>query len=446
MTTSTTPGPLRNWAKNHTYRATVLHEPTSVAELQELVAGATRLRALGSRHCFNDIADSDALVSLGALPEVVEVDEDARTARVTGGIRYGTLAGHLHPRGWAVHNLASLPHISVAGAVATATHGSGDRSGNLASAVRGLEIVRSDGELVTLTADDADLAGAVVGLGALGVVTAVTLAIEPTYDVAQEVRTGLPWEAALEHLDEITASADSVSLFTDWRGDAVGQVWRKVRVPAGTGAEAAGGTARAVGTGGATGGGVSGSAADVRHFGALAAEMQMHPLAGVDPRSTTAQLGVPGPWHERLPHFRMEFTPSHGEELQSEYLVGREHAADALRAVRAMADRVAPLLLVSEIRTIAADDLWLSTAYRRESVGLHFTWKPQQDDVAALLPDLEEALAPFDARPHWGKLFADRNRSLARLYPRMDDFRDLVARMDPRATFRNDYLTRHVLN
>lgn len=419
MSTTTTPGPLRNWAKNHTYRAEALHQPSTLEALQELVASAPHIRALGSRHCFNDIADSDALVSLERMPEVVEVDEASRTVRVSGGIRYGTLAGHLHARGWAVHNLASLPHISVAGAVATATHGSGDRSGNLATAVRGMEIVQSDGELVTLTADDADLAGAVVHLGALGVVVGLTLGVEPTYDVAQEVRTGLPWDAAIEHFDEITASADSVSLFTDWRGDAVGQVWRKTRAPAG--------------------------AADPRHFGALAAEAQVHPLAGVDPVSTTAQLGVPGPWHERLPHFRMEFTPSHGDELQSEYLVPREHAPDALRAVREMADRVAPLLLISEVRTIASDDLWLSTAYGRESVGLHFTWKPLQPDVMALLPALEEALAPFAARPHWGKLFADADRALAGLYPRMGEFRELVGRMDPRGAFRNDFLERHVL-
>lgn len=419
MSTTTTPGPLRNWAKNHTYLAGALHQPSTLEAVQEIVSSAPRIRALGSRHCFNDIADSDALVSLERMPEVVEVDEASRTVRVSGGIRYGTLAGHLHARGWAVHNLASLPHISVAGAVATATHGSGDRSGNLATAVRGMEIVRSDGELVTLTADDADLAGAVVHLGALGVVVGLTLEVEPTYDVAQEVRTGLPWDAALEHFDEITASADSVSLFTDWRGDAVGQSWRKTRVPEG--------------------------AVDVRHFGALAAEVQVHPLAGVDPISTTAQLGVPGPWHERLPHFRMEFTPSHGDELQSEYLVPREHAPDALRAVRAMADRVAPLLLISEVRTIASDDLWLSTAYGRESVGLHFTWKPLQPDVMALLPALEEALAPFAARPHWGKLFADADRALAGLYPRMGEFRELVGRMDPRGAFRNDFLERHVL-
>ncbi|WP_182113281.1 MULTISPECIES: D-arabinono-1,4-lactone oxidase [unclassified Actinotalea] len=410
----------RTWAGNYAYRAATLYRPGSVAELQEVVAAAPRVRALGSRHSFNDVADSDALVSLDALPDLVELDAHARTVRVGGGTRYGALAARLHAAGWALHNLASLPHIAVAGAVATATHGSGDRSGNLASAVRGLELVRSDGELVTLGPDDADLAGAVVGLGALGVVVALTLEVEPTYEVAQEVRTGLPWDAVLENLDEITGSADSVSLFTDWRGDAVGQVWRKTRVAAG-------------------------APRDVRHFGAPPAQREMHPLSGVDPRFTTAQRGVPGPWHERLPHFRMEFTPSNGDEIQSEYLVPREHAPDALRAVRAMADRVAPLLLVSEVRTVASDDLWLSTASGRESVALHFTWAPRQADVEALLPDLEAALAPFDARPHWGKVFADRDRDLARLYPRMADFRALTERMDPRGALRNDYLARHVL-
>ncbi len=416
-----------NWAGNLTYGATVVHHPRSVAELAEVVARAPRIRALGSRHCFNDLADSAELVSLDRLAEEIEVDAEARTVRVGGGVRYGTLATDLHRRGWAVHTMASLPHISVAGAVATATHGSGDRSGNLASAVRGLEMVTSDGTQVHLTTR-AELDGAVVGLGALGVVTALTLAVEPTFDVAQQVDTLLPWEVALEHLDEITASADSVSLFTDWTGDTVAQVWRKTRVPTGSPA---------------------GAVAEPRRFGATPATVEVHPLPDVDPRATTAQLGVPGPWHERLPHFRMEFTPSHGDELQSEYLVPREHAAAALRSVRAIADRVAPLLLVSEVRTVAADQLWMSTAYRRPSVALHFTWRPGQGAVEAVLPTLERALAPFDPRPHWGKLFtadgAGAPERIAELYPRLGDFRSLVARTDPRGAFRNAFLDRHGL-
>ncbi|KRD42922.1 FAD-binding protein [Cellulomonas sp. Root930] len=412
---------LTNWAGNYTYRAGVVHHPGSVEELQELVAGAPRIRALGTRHCFNDLADDPAaLVVLDGLEAAPEIDADARTVTVTAGTRYGTLAQHLHPAGWAVHNLASLPHISVAGAVATATHGSGDRSRNLAAAVAALELVGPDGTVRTVRRGDDDFAGSVVALGALGVATRVTLDIEPTFDVAQEVHLDLPWAAALEHLDELTSSADSVSLFTDWTGDTIAQVWRKTRV-------------------------TPGYRLRTELFGATPADGPRHPLPGIDPVNCTAQLGEPGPWHDRLPHFRMDFTPSNGDELQSEYLVPRAHAVAALEAIRALSDRIAPLLQVTEVRTIAGDDLWLSTAEGGDRVGLHFTWQPRQPEVEALLPTIEAALAPFGARPHWGKLFADAGRDLARLYPRWDDFRSLVARTDPDGVFRNDFLDRHVL-
>ncbi|WP_124341878.1 D-arabinono-1,4-lactone oxidase, partial [Cellulomonas algicola] len=277
------------------------------------------------------------------------------------------------------------------------------------------------GSLRHVARGDDDFAGSVVALGALGVAARVTLDVEPTFLVAQEVHVDLPWDAVLTDLDAITSSADSVSLFTDWTGDAVQQVWRKTRV------------------------GADGYERRTELFGAAPADGPRHPLPGIDPVSCTQQLGVPGPWHERLPHFRLEFTPSNGDELQSEYLVPRAHAVDALAAVRGLADVVSPLLQVSEVRTIAADDLWLSTAYGDDRVGLHFTWKPLQPQVEAVLPTLESALQPFDARPHWGKLFADPGRDLARLYPRWDDFAALVARTDPDGKFRNDFIARHVL-
>lgn len=412
---------LRNWAGNHIYPATTVHRPTTVVQVQELVAASPRLRVVGSRHCFNDIVDSASLVDLAAMPPLLEVNPERRTVRVGAAVRYGVLANELHRRGWALHNMASLPHISVAGAVATATHGSGDRSANLATAVAGLEIVTADGSLLTLTRGDPELTGAVVGLGALGVVTALTLDIEPTYDVAQEVHTGLVWSAVLDDLDGVFGSADSVSLFTDWRGPSVAQVWRKSRV--------------------------TGSRRPwlPEAHGATAAPAPLHPLPGADPASTTQQLGIPGPWHERLPHFRMDFVPSAGEEVQTEYFVDRRDAEAAIEAVRRLGELLAPTLLVSEIRTIAADDLWLSMAYGRDSVGLHFTWKPRQAEVEALLLPLEEALAPFGPRPHWGKAFADADRAVARRYPRLDDFRALAARLDPAGMFGNDFLTRHVL-
>lgn len=427
----------RNWAGNLTYAAAAVHHPTTLDELCAVIAGARRLRPLGTRHCFNEIADTtgdqvclDRLGVTADLPPgaaapvtdaTAHLDTGTRTVTVTGGARYGELGAYLHERGWALHNLASLPHICVAGAVATATHGSGDASRNLAGAVVGLELVTADGTVRTLTADDPELAGAVVSLGALGVVSRLTLRVEPTYAVAQEVHTGLAWDAALAHLDELTASADSVSLFTTWR-DGVDQVWRKSRVPDG---------------------GRFTPRADL--FGAVPAATKLHPLAGIDPVSCTEQLGAPGPWHTRLPHFRLEFTPSNGDELQSEYLVPRAHAVAALEALRSLAHRIAPVLQVSEIRTVAGDDLWLSTAHGGDRVALHFTWLPDGPGVAALLPALEDALAPFDARPHWGKLFAGGPGRAAELYPRLADFRTLVERLDPAGTFRNAFLDRHVL-
>jgi xylitol oxidase len=417
---------LTTWAGNLTYSAARVHEPRTVAEVQEVVASAAHVRALGTRHCFNDLADTPHdLVRLDALDPDVVLDAQARTVTVSAGTRYGTLARAIHPQGWALHNLASLPHISVAGAVATATHGSGDRSQNLAAAVAALDLVTADGSVLHLRRGDADFPGAVVGLGALGVVVRVTLDVEPAYDVAQEVHEDLPWDAVLSELDAVTGSADSVSLFTDWAGPAVRQVWRKTRLAPGEAYE---------------------RRADL--FGARPAPGPLHPLPGIDPVNCTEQLGRPGPWHERLPHFRLEFTPSNGDELQSEYLLPRQHAVEAIERLRALAPVVAPLLQVSEIRTVAGDDLWLSSAYGGDRVGLHFTWQPRQAEVEAVLPRIEAALAPLGARPHWGKLFASvagPDGDTRTLYPRLDDFRALVGRLDPQGTFRNAFVERHVL-
>jgi xylitol oxidase len=393
-----------------------------VQELQEAVAGAEKIRALGSRHSFNDIADSPGiLASLEGLDPEIHINEQDMTVTVSGGIRYGTLASELHRRGFALHNLASLPHISVAGAVATATHGSGDRNGNLATAVAGLELVTADGSVLTVHRGDADFAGMVVGLGALGIVTRLTLDIEPSYQVSQSVFENLDWNLVLENFDDVTSAAYSVSLFTDWSGPTIGQAWLKRRAgdPGQPGAESG-------------------------FFGGKAAAEPRHPLPGVPGSSCTQQLGVAGPWSDRLAHFRMEFNPSKGEELQSEYLISREHAADALRTMRRLSDVVTPLLLVGEIRTVAADNLWLSPNYNRDGIGLHFTWRQDQPAVEAVLPVLEAELAPFAARPHWGKLFDGDAAAVGPLYPRFGDFTALAERLDPAGKFRNRFLDRKV--
>lgn len=412
----------RNWAGNYGYQAPRIAHPANMAELQDLVANAGKVSALGSRHSFNDIADtSGTLVVLDLLDAGISVDTQNMTVTVSGGTRYGTLAAELQRRGFALHNLASLPHISVAGAVATATHGSGDGNGNLATAVAALELVTADGTVITARRGDPGFAGMVVGLGALGIVSRLTLDIEPSFDVAQTVFEGLDWGQILESFDALTSSAYSVSLFTDWSGSTVGQAWLKNR------------TDRAVLPAGLP-----------EFFSGAPATQARHPLPGVSGSNCTQQLAVPGPWSDRLAHFRMEFTPSKGDELQSEYLIPREHAVEALRAMRSLSGLVTPLLLIGEVRTIAADELWLSPNYGRDGIGLHFTWRQDEPAVRALLPLLEAELAPFAARPHWGKLFHGDAASLAPLYPRFADFTALAGRLDPAGKFRNAFLDRTV--
>jgi xylitol oxidase len=355
------------------------------------------------------------------LDRVVSLDREARTVTAEAGITYGALSRFLDGEGYGLHNMASLPHISVAGAYATATHGSGDANGNLATAVAGMEIVTADGALVELSRDDAAFCGAVVGLGALGAVTRITLDVEPAFKMAQEVYGRLPVAQLDENFDEITSSAYSVSLFTDWQGDTINQVWRKHRI----------------GQGGAV-------RTTASFFGASRATKKLHPLDGVSAENCTDQMDIVGSWCERLPHFRMEFTPSNGEELQSEYLLPRQHAVAAMRGIRELRDALAPHLFISEVRTVAADSLWMSPCYQRDCVGIHFTWKQHWPEVERLLPLIEAQLEPFEARPHWGKLFTMAPERVRSLYERLTDFKRLVRSFDPEGKFTNSFVQRYV--
>ncbi len=409
-----------NWAGNYTYRATQIHHPASLDELRAIVAHAPKIHALGSRHCFNDIADSAELITLEGLDQPIEIDKTARTVTVGAGVLYGTLAVALEREQLALHNMASLPHISVGGAVATATHGSGDANGNLATAVSAVELVTSDGDLLQFSRGDDDFAGVVVGLGALGVVTRLTLDVQPSYLVQQQVFEHLPWDLLFDRFDEVMSSTDSVSIFTDY-GDDVGQLWRKSRV-------------------------------DPEHpqpvlddfLGAMAATQMLHPVPTISPEACTDQLGVPGSWMDRLPHFRMDAIPASGAEIQSEYMVPRHSAVAAIRAIRELAPAIRPHLWTSEIRTVAADDLWMSTAYGTDTVCIHFSFRLEPEAVDGLLPIIEATLAPFNARPHWGKLFFATAGELEPRYERMSDFRRLAERLDRRGAFRNAFLDRHL--
>ena len=414
----------QNWAGNLTFAADDVAQPNSVSQIQEIVRRSHRVRTLGTRHSFNDIADTTGtLISLAQLDHVVRLDATSRTVTIEGGVRYGQLGEYLNARGYALRNMASLPHISVAGACATATHGSGVRNGNLATAVSAMEVVTSDGERDALSrvthGDEFD--GTVVSLGALGVITQLTLDIVPTFQVRQDVYEHLPLAAAVSHFDDIQQMAYSVSLFTDWANDRFAQVWLKREVAADIAADA-----------------------PRELFGATLAAADLHPLPGLSAESCTAQMGVRGPWCERLPHFRMEFTPSHGAELQSEYFVPYQHAGDALHAIMRIGGDISQALLVSEVRTIAADALWMSPCYRTACIAIHFTWTPDWTAVRRVLPLIESALAPFNPRPHWGKLFTMSADEVRSRYERLPDFRRLVEDHDPVGKFSNTFVDRYV--
>jgi xylitol oxidase len=415
---------LTNWAGNLEYSTESLYAAKSLDEVQDFVKKQAKLKVLGSRHCFNNIADSkDTFLSLKALDEIVSLDPHARAVTVDAGITYGQLSPLLHNKGFALHNLASLPHISVAGACTTATHGSGEKNGNLATAVSGLEFVTASGDVVKLSRqqDGEFFKGAVVGLGALGVITKITLDIQPTYQMRQYVYENLSFSAMKDHFDAIEASAYSVSLFTDWQNQRFSEVWLKSRAEKG----------QAFG-------------AKPEFFGAKLATKNLHPIAELSAENCTEQMGVLGPWYERLPHFRMGFTPSAGKELQSEYFVPRQHAVEAILAVERLRDQITPHLLITEIRAIAADDLWMSPCYQQPCVTIHFTWKQDWPAVSKLLPIIEKELAPFRARPHWGKLFTTSPKELHSIYEKFPEFLALTKKFDPNGKFRNDFLTTNI--
>ena len=415
---------LTNWAGNLEYGTGRLYAATSLVDVQRFVKANNQFKVLGTRHCFNEIANSTTqFLSTRRLDKVVALDPKAQTVTIESGMSYGQLCPYLDQQGFALHNLASLPHISVAGACSTATHGSGSKNENLAAQVSALELVTASGDLLKLTRDkDGDtLRAAVVGLGALGVITKITLDLQPTFTMKQYVYENLPLDQLKQNFDAIEASAYSVSLFTDWQKQRVNEVWLKSRADAEPKFKA-----------------------EPEFFGAKLATKNLHPIAELSAENCTEQMGVPGPWYERLPHFRMGFMPSAGKELQSEYFVPRQHAVEAILAVERLRDLVGPHLLISEIRTIAADDLWMSTAYKRDSVAIHFTWKQDWPAVSKLLPEIERELTPFSPRPHWGKLFTISPTQLRSRYERLPEFIALAKELDPQRKFSNHFLDRNI--
>jgi len=399
------------WSGTHTFQAARLVTPRTIEEAAELVASHDTIRAIGTRHSFNDLADGATLISMLDIAPDLELDEARAQVTVGAGTRYGVLAAWLNDRGWALKNMGSLPHISVAGANATGTHGSGNLNGVLATSIAAIELITASGELRRIARGDDDFEGSLIALGALGVVSRVTLDVVPEFAMRQDVFLGVPWEAVTERLEETTSAGYSVSVFTTWDEPALSRVLVKSRAGEAVGEEFHG--------------------------------VRVTSKGAPDPRDNrTPQDGSVGPWMLRLPHFRLDRVPSDGDEIQTEYFVDRADGSAAIAAVRELAADIAPLLITTELRTTASDDLWLSMAYRRESLAIHFTWRNMPAEVAAVLPRIEAALAPFGARPHWGKWHAMTADRITDLYPRMTDFRALRDRMDPARKFDNAHLRR----
>jgi len=415
---------LKNWAGNLEYGTDRLYTPESMVQLVELVKKYNKVKVLGTRHCFNTIADSkDNFISLKQMNKVADLDAVARTVTIEAGINYGQLCPYLDSKGFALHNLASLPHISVAGACTTATHGSGLKNGNLSTAVAAIEFVTAAGETVTLhrDKDGEKFYAAVVGLGGIGIITKLTLDLQPAFKMRQDVFEQLPMAQLKDHFEEIAGAGYSVSFFTDWQSDNINEVWIKSKITEGVNIDFAAG-----------------------FFGAKAATKNLHPIADLSAENCTEQMGVPGAWYERLPHFKMGFTPSSGVELQSEYFVPRKHAVEAIQAVAKLGKLVGPHLLISEIRTIDADNYWMSPCYKQPSAAIHFTWKQDWPAVKKILPVIEKELTPFAAKPHWGKLFTMAPVHLASMYEKLPAFRKMLKEHDPTGKFRNAFLDRYI--
>lgn len=421
----TTTVPRENWSGTYHFHTNNVFQPKNAAEVASAIDSVKGVRALGTRHSFNGIADStSAQISTLALKEVT-VNAAMHTVTAGGGIRLGELAEIIDKQGWALHNLPSLPHISLAGCISTATHGSGIKNGNISTAIRGIEFVSADGKLHTLSRDKNPdvLPGAAVALGALGVITNLTVDVHPRFDVAQTVYQNLSFDQLEHHLVDIMGAAYSVSLFTHWQNNRADQVWLKRRVEAG-----------------------QKPPMPETFYGATLAKKKLHPASTeMDATGCTEQGGIVGPWYERLPHFKLAFTPSSGHEIQTEYFVPLEHGYEAIRAVETLRDRITPHLIVTELRTIAADQLWMSMAYERPSLAIHFTWKPEAEAVLDVLPAIEEKLAPFHPRPHWAKVFTMSKQQIEAHYPRLKDFRELVRTYDPNGRFANEFLRNSVL-
>ncbi len=412
-----------NWSGHTSFTARRYHEPTSVEEIQDIVSSSSQVRVIGSRHSFNGIADSSVdQLWLGAMNQKVIIDTLNKKATVPAGITYTELCPVLEETGFALTNLASLKHITVAGAVTTATHGSGNGVGNLATVVSGVEMVSANGDLVEYTREqNPDIfPGVVVSLGALGIITRYTLDLVPSFLIQQDSYENIPFSEVYEHYGEITNSAYSVSLFPTWQNDYCETLVLKRKASS-----------------------KEPLSTPDTFFGARSRPPEKARKAS-EGRSYSP-FGKPATWHESLPHYSLHEPEKMGNELQSEYFLPRENLVEALKAVQSLKEDLEPILGGSEIRSVAADDLWMSPANGQDIVGIHFNWLKKWDGIKLFLPKLEAALRPYSAMPHFGKLFHMGHEELKEVYPALNNFRKLILESDPEGKFNNDFIKKYIL-
>ncbi len=411
---------MKNWAGNLSFSSKEFIEIDSVKKLQTIVSNARGIKVLASGHSFSDIADTkDTLISIKNLSFEIGIDSNKREALVPAGMQYSDVSRYLEKHGWAVSNMASLGEVTIAGAILTGTHGSGSSNGILSTAVIGFEMVLESGSILTTDRENSsDFPGFIVSLGALGVFTKYKLKIVPSFSIRQVVYENINIESIANNFDLVFDRAYSVSFFSNWAQNSTGQIWMKFLD-------------------------------DSKPFNISSdwidgnlAKVKQHPVKINDASPCTDQLATSGKWLDRLPHFKLNSSPVSGDEVQTEYLVDRRYVKQYISELAEIGDEIASKVYTTEIRTIKADDLWLSGAYERETVGFHFTWR-KSDSLVNFLPKIESILGKHDGRPHWGKLFDVPKDKLPSRYPKFSDFEVLLQKYDPNKKFRNNFINKY---
>ena len=411
---------MQNWAKNITFSSQNYIEIENLTQLQKVIESSNKLKVVGTSHSFSEIADTTGtLISLKNLDSEIEIDEKSQTVKVSAGTSYANLAKYLEKNGWALSNLASLGEISIAGAVMTGTHGSGSNNKVLSDSVVAIEMILSSGDKFVIDRKNfAQFSGFVVSFGALAVFTKLTLKIVRSFSVKQVVYENVPIQSVLENFNEIFDRPYSASYFSNWSPKNTGQIWMKFldddKYPE----------------------------LQSKAYGGNLALSNQHPVKVNDPGNCTEQMGVAGKWLFRLPHFRLNSSPASGDEVQTEYLVDRDHVQGYINELTKIGEDIAARVYATEIRTISSDDLWLSGAYGRETVGFHFTWK-KSPEVKDFLPEIENILGKNNGRPHWGKLFSTPRAQLIDRYPMYEEFRQLIQKYDSGNKFRNKFIEQY---